>query len=110
MSMPEALAGARTLAEAVSRLDARVLPGGSRSAGPVASEAITGSRFVRFTIADTSYAIGEAFVTELDRVPRITPCDASAIPPINAKGVRLSSRARTACASCPARLDGMAAS
>jgi purine-binding chemotaxis protein CheW len=60
------------LGAAVSALDARVIAGASASAAVPAAEHRTGSRFVRFKVGSTVYAVGEAFVIELDRVPRIT--------------------------------------
>jgi purine-binding chemotaxis protein CheW len=61
----------RTLAEAVASLDARAFAAASRIAeAPVVERC--GTRFVRFTVGVTAYAIGEMFVTELDRMPRIT--------------------------------------
>ena len=62
----------RSLAAAVASLDARPVadtPGGVELP---AREPRGGRRYVRFTVAATSYAVGEAFVAELDRVPRIT--------------------------------------
>jgi len=61
-----------TLAAAVTVLDARVVAGATAVSVAPAPEHRTGSRFVRFTVGATSYAVGEAFVIELDRVPRIT--------------------------------------
>jgi purine-binding chemotaxis protein CheW len=63
-------ASAATLAEAVSFVDAQ-LDAAPAPAAP-AAETVRSARFVQFTIDDTSYAVAEAFVTELDRVPRIT--------------------------------------
>src|SRR6185295_17702887 len=64
---------AATLADAVSAVDAQLDPvaGALAPAAPVV-EAARAARFVQFTIDETSYAVAEAFVTELDRVPRIT--------------------------------------
>jgi purine-binding chemotaxis protein CheW len=68
---------AATLADAVSTIDRRFDAEGAaaEAAAPVAAApaftARTG-RFLRFTIDSTSYAVPEAFVTELDRVPKIT--------------------------------------
>jgi purine-binding chemotaxis protein CheW len=63
---------ARSLIEAVATLDARPFAPAPRGAdAPVVER--PGTRFVRFTVGETAYAIGEMFVTELDRVPRITP-------------------------------------
>jgi purine-binding chemotaxis protein CheW len=64
----------RTLADAVASLDARAFAAPVRMiADRPAVEQRPGTRFVRFTVGATAYAIGEEFVTELDRVPRITP-------------------------------------
>ena len=64
---------ARTLAAAVAALDARPAPGVAPIAlAAPAAEPRAGGRFVRFTVGATAYAVGEAFVTELDRVPRVT--------------------------------------
>jgi purine-binding chemotaxis protein CheW len=62
----------QTLAAAVSALDARMGAGATAVSATPVPETRTGSRFVRFTIGATSYAVGEPFVIELDRVPRIT--------------------------------------
>ena len=71
MSEPRPVA--RTLADAVASLDARSFTGATRAADAAVHEPRTGSRFVRFIIGGTAYAIGEEFVTELDRVPTVTP-------------------------------------
>jgi purine-binding chemotaxis protein CheW len=42
-------------------------------AAPAAPQPVASSRFVLFTIAATHYAVRENYVTELERVPRITP-------------------------------------
>jgi len=64
--------GGHTLADAVASLDARAAVAVPRTAEvPVVERA--GTRFVRFIVGATAYAIGERFVTELDRVPRVTP-------------------------------------
>jgi purine-binding chemotaxis protein CheW len=42
-------------------------------AAPVAPAPAAASRFVLFTIAATQYAVRESYVTELERVPRVTP-------------------------------------
>jgi purine-binding chemotaxis protein CheW len=62
----------RTLADAVASLDARAFASAPLSGEPAVVER-PGTRFVRFTVGATAFAIGEMFVTELDRVPRITP-------------------------------------
>jgi purine-binding chemotaxis protein CheW len=61
-----------TLADAVSRLDARVLAGAARPIEAPAAERRPGTRFIRFTVGATSYAVRGVVVTELDRVPRVT--------------------------------------
>ncbi len=65
---------AATLLDAIATTDgqlempavAHAVPRGP--AGPVAT-----NRFVLLSIASTHYAVSEAYVTELERVPRITP-------------------------------------
>lgn len=63
---------AGTLREAIAAADLRLVPSAGASAAPAPPEAAA-SRFVLFTIAGAHYAVAEAFVTELERVPRITP-------------------------------------
>ncbi|MFI5178742.1 MAG: chemotaxis protein CheW [Vicinamibacterales bacterium] len=62
-----------TLADAVWSIDERF---DAQAAAPVALKpAVAGprtGRFVRFLVASTSCAVSEAFVTELDRMPKIT--------------------------------------
>ena len=70
--MSDQLSSARTLVEAVASLDARGFVAPPRIA-EVAVVERAGTRFVRFTVGATAYAIGEGFVTELDRVPKVTP-------------------------------------
>lgn len=64
-----------TLLEAVSAVDER-LPVPAVSAGSVSAlplvETQRAQRFVLFTIAGVHYAVGQQFVTELDRVPKTT--------------------------------------
>jgi len=62
---------AATLADAVSLVDAQ-LDAAPAPAAASALEAPRSARFVQFTIDETSYAVSEAFITELDRVPAIT--------------------------------------
>jgi len=62
----------RTLADAVASLDSRAFASAPLSSEPAVVER-PGTRFVRFTVGATAFAIGEMFVTELDRVPRVTP-------------------------------------
>lgn len=65
--------GERTLREAIAAAD-RALDSESAAvmAAPVAM-ARASSRFVLFAIASTQYAVPEAYVTELECVPRVTP-------------------------------------
>jgi len=61
-----------TLADAVASLDAVPFQGAApRIEAPDAARKPS-SRFIRFTVGATIYAVGEAFVTELDRVPKTT--------------------------------------
>jgi len=62
-----------TLADAVASIDERL----DAEAPPPQAAAATATaprvaRFVQFAVDATRYAVSEAFVTELDRVPRIT--------------------------------------
>ena len=61
-----------TLAEAVSFVDAQLEATPAWVASAAAAEMPRSARFVQFTIASSCYAVSEAFVTELDRVPAIT--------------------------------------
>jgi purine-binding chemotaxis protein CheW len=61
-----------TLADAVSLVDAQLDAAAAPAAAAPAAERPRSARFVQFTIAESSYAVSEAFVTELDRVPGIT--------------------------------------
>ena len=63
---------AGTLREAIAAADLRLVPTPAVTAEPAPPPAAA-SRFVLFTIAAAHYAVAEAFVTELERVPRITP-------------------------------------
>ena len=59
-----------TLRDAIAAADrglAAVIP------GPVTPEPAAASRFVLFRVALTQYAVRESYVTELERVPRVTP-------------------------------------
>ena len=70
--MTAPLPPAATWLEAVTAADA--LLESPPASGPVAErDAAPQQRFVLLTIAGTDYAIAEAFVTELERVPGITP-------------------------------------
>lgn len=70
--MPDHVTAPRTLADAVASLDARTLAESPRVAPTAVPPHRPGTRFVRFTVGTTAYAVGEAFVTELDRVPKVT--------------------------------------
>lgn len=74
--MSDTLTHAATLADAVATIDERL------DSALVASEAIArgagervvaADRYVLLSIASAQYAVLEAFVTEIDRVPRVTP-------------------------------------
>ncbi len=69
---PDAPTPPATLLDAVSasdgQVDLREVPVVTAPAPPV----VRAARFVQFTIAATSYAVAEGFVTELRRVPKIT--------------------------------------
>src|SRR5207253_2379762 len=65
-----------TLLEAVSVADAQFATSdglGEPSSGEPVPDAPQATRFVLFTIAETCYGVPEVLVTELDRVPKITP-------------------------------------
>src|SRR5262245_55877363 len=61
-----------TLGQAIAAFDARVPAQLSRAFDAPATETRKGSRLIRFTVDGSRYAVHESFVTELDRVPRIT--------------------------------------
>lgn len=62
-----------TLAEAVASVDERLDADAPLArAAETADAAPRAARFVQFTVDSTHYAVSEAFVTELDRVPKIT--------------------------------------
>ena len=65
-------ASAVTLADAVSRVDAQLESAPAPAGAAPAADAVQSARFVQLTIDATCYAVSEAFVTELDRVPAIT--------------------------------------
>jgi purine-binding chemotaxis protein CheW len=65
-------ASAATLADAVSFVDAQLDVVSTPGADLPAAAAPRSARYVQFTIDATAYAVLEAFVTELDRVPAIT--------------------------------------
>lgn len=61
----------RTLRQAIAAADREL---DSESAVlPTLAVPARASRFVLFTIASTQYAVPEAYVTELERVPNVTP-------------------------------------
>jgi len=60
-----------TLGDAITVLDRGLATVDIAPAPPSAAEERT-ARFVLFTVADTSYAVAQTFVTELDRVPHVT--------------------------------------
>src|SRR5688572_21225702 len=70
--MSETPLASRSLAAAVASLDARPVPGVAEAVEAPAPERRSGTRFVWVTGAATSYAVSEAFVAELERVPRVT--------------------------------------
>ena len=61
-----------TLGQAIAVLDARVPVHLSRALDATPRESRAGSRLIRFSVGSSSYAVHESFVTELDRVPKIT--------------------------------------
>src|SRR5262245_9851243 len=61
-----------TLGQAIAVLDARVPAHLSRALEAPVAESRAGSRLIRFSLGNTSYAVHESFVTELDRVPKTT--------------------------------------
>jgi len=67
--MADPLTRAATLVEALAAIDAR----GTVKPSDPESGAGRGERFVQLSIAMAHYAVPESFVTELDRVPPITP-------------------------------------
>lgn len=65
--------GTATLAEAVSAIDERYEADAAAPAAVEPPPAAPGAgRFVQFTVDSTCYAVSQAFVTELERVPKIT--------------------------------------
>jgi purine-binding chemotaxis protein CheW len=68
MSQP----GSATLVDALSVVDAQLDATPATAAEAPAPARQRSARFVQFTIAESCYAVSEAFVTELDRVPAIT--------------------------------------
>lgn len=61
-----------TLLDALSAADAQLAVLSARVAPETALDAARAMRFVLFTIAEAHYAVAETFVTELDRIPKIT--------------------------------------
>lgn len=71
--MTEQPQAALTLRDAIAGVDGRIdAPAVSQGAAVEATSEGTAGRFVLLSVASTHYAIPEAFVTELDRVPRVT--------------------------------------
>lgn len=71
----EILDAAATLADAIAATDGQLdIPAAvTATAQPVAAgDGVRTERFVLFSIASTHYAVPEMFVTELERVPKIT--------------------------------------
>ena len=71
----EAVNPAATLLDAVEAGDRQrgVPVAGPQGAAEAVTEAVRTERFVLLSIATTHYAVPEAFVTELERVPKMTP-------------------------------------
>lgn len=63
----------RTLRDAIAAADRSFDAGVAVAALPAPRPQAASSRFVLFGIASTQYAVGEGYVTELERVPRVTP-------------------------------------
>jgi purine-binding chemotaxis protein CheW len=61
-----------TLLDAITERDRQLGDAPDHAAAPVVTDAAAISRFVLLSIASGHYAIPEAYVTELERVPRIT--------------------------------------
>jgi len=71
--MTEQPLAALTLRDAIASVDSRIdAPAVSQGAPVEATSAGTAGRFILLSVASTHYAIPEAFVTELERVPRVT--------------------------------------
>jgi purine-binding chemotaxis protein CheW len=69
----ESTTPAATLREAIASADGRFDAPAVALAAPTApAHAAAAGRFVLLSVASAHYAVPEAFVTELDRVPRIT--------------------------------------
>ena len=64
-----------TLADAVSAADQQLDGSGAATAAMSfgTNDASQGDRYVLLSIASAHYAVLEAFVTELERIPKITP-------------------------------------
>ncbi len=61
------------IAAADEQVDAPVAATAAAAARDTGREAAQGHRYVLLSIASAHYAVREAFVTELERVPKITP-------------------------------------
>jgi purine-binding chemotaxis protein CheW len=71
--MTEAQMPAATLRDAIATADGRLDRPAVSLAGPAApTRAAAAGRFVLLSVASAHYAVPEAFVTELERVPRVT--------------------------------------
>jgi purine-binding chemotaxis protein CheW len=65
-------APAATLREAIATADGQMAAPASQAAAAAPARAASAGRYVLLSVASTHYAVPEAFVTELERVPRIT--------------------------------------
>jgi purine-binding chemotaxis protein CheW len=63
----------QTLRDAIAAADRGFDAGGAVSQLPAPPRPAPSSRFVLFGIASTQYAVSDGYVTELERVPRVTP-------------------------------------
>lgn len=71
--MSEHAMSAATLQDAIATADGRLgVPAVSHAAPGMAPRQASAGRFVLLTVASTHYAVPEAHVTELERVPRVT--------------------------------------
>jgi purine-binding chemotaxis protein CheW len=71
--MTEAQMPAATLREAIATADGLLdMPAVSLAAPAVPAHTAAAGRFVLLSVASAHYAVPEAFVTELERVPRVT--------------------------------------
>jgi chemotaxis signal transduction protein len=72
----QALNATATLADAIAIADEQLggpVAAAAATAGDAVRDAARGERYVLLSIASAHYAVLEAFVTELERVPKITP-------------------------------------